>query len=241
MSAGWPMRIRQGFGRRRRHPLGRISLEAGPGDRNEESRCRFVEARSTGIRLRGGLSTTWCASSPIGRSTPFPANSTSSRSTNFNTQFDSRKARVNLAEHSIHFGPLASFLPTNEPPTFEHDRERVTREAAGKLALCSGSSLRARSIAARRSASPFKREADGRRDGGRAKLITVGCIQPRNASRHDGRRLVHHRRTDHELTFSEIRETIRSRKDSRIFPSTITLVDARAARDASKIISLFWK
>jgi SAM-dependent methyltransferase len=54
----------------------------------------------------------------------------------FNTQLDSPKDKVKLAELSTRWGPLAFLFPTNEPPKFGNDREAVTREAADKLALC---------------------------------------------------------------------------------------------------------
>ena len=54
----------------------------------------------------------------------------------FNTQLDSPKDKVNLAELATRWGPLAFLFPTNEAPTFGNDREAVTREAADKLAEC---------------------------------------------------------------------------------------------------------
>src|SRR6185295_16359043 len=49
---------------------------------------------------------------------------------------DSPKDKVNLTELATRWGPLAFLFPTNEPPRFGNDREKVTREAADKLALC---------------------------------------------------------------------------------------------------------
>src|SRR5918998_3428843 len=54
----------------------------------------------------------------------------------FNTQLDSPKDKVNLAELPTRWDPLAFLFPTNEAPKFGNDREAVTREAADKLALC---------------------------------------------------------------------------------------------------------
>ncbi|HET6250963.1 MAG TPA: DNA methyltransferase [Tepidisphaeraceae bacterium] len=54
----------------------------------------------------------------------------------FNNQLDSPKDKVNLTELSTRWGPLAFLFPTNEPPKFGNDREKVTREAADRLALC---------------------------------------------------------------------------------------------------------
>jgi hypothetical protein len=54
----------------------------------------------------------------------------------FNNQIDSPKDKVQLTELATRWGPLAFLFPTNEPPKFGNDREKVTREAADKLALC---------------------------------------------------------------------------------------------------------
>jgi hypothetical protein len=54
----------------------------------------------------------------------------------FNTQIDSPKDKVKLAELSTRWGPLAFLFPTREEPKFGNDREAVTREAADYLAEC---------------------------------------------------------------------------------------------------------
>lgn len=54
----------------------------------------------------------------------------------FNNQIDSPKDKVKLGELPEKWGPLAFLFPTKEKPTFGNDREKVTREAADRLALC---------------------------------------------------------------------------------------------------------
>jgi hypothetical protein len=54
----------------------------------------------------------------------------------FDTQLDTPKDTVKLEDLPTRWGPLAFLFPTNEDPTFQNDREAVTREAADKLALC---------------------------------------------------------------------------------------------------------
>jgi type II restriction/modification system DNA methylase subunit YeeA len=54
----------------------------------------------------------------------------------FNNQLDSPKDIVKLPELASRWGPLAFLFPTREAPQFGNDREKVTREAADKLALC---------------------------------------------------------------------------------------------------------
>jgi hypothetical protein len=43
---------------------------------------------------------------------------------------------VSLADLPRRWGPLAFLFPTNEKPTFDNDRELVTREGAARLAAC---------------------------------------------------------------------------------------------------------
>ena len=54
----------------------------------------------------------------------------------FNTQLYSPKDKVALTALPTTWGPLAFLFPTREEPTFNNDREKVTREAADKLAVC---------------------------------------------------------------------------------------------------------
>jgi hypothetical protein len=54
----------------------------------------------------------------------------------FNNQIDSPKDKVKLADLATSWAPLAFLFPTKEVPTFGNDREKVTREAADRLALC---------------------------------------------------------------------------------------------------------
>lgn len=54
----------------------------------------------------------------------------------FNTQLDTPKDKLTLAELPDRWGPLAFLFPTNEKPRFDNDREAVTREAADYLAVC---------------------------------------------------------------------------------------------------------
>ncbi|HEX8322598.1 MAG TPA: DNA methyltransferase [Tepidisphaeraceae bacterium] len=54
----------------------------------------------------------------------------------FNNQLYSPKDKVALVDLPTKWGPLAFLFPTNEAPTFGNDREKVTREAADKLAAC---------------------------------------------------------------------------------------------------------
>ena len=54
----------------------------------------------------------------------------------FNNQLYSPKDKVQLVDLATRWGPLAFLFPTNEPPTFGNDREKITREAADKLATC---------------------------------------------------------------------------------------------------------
>src|SRR5665213_1803360 len=54
----------------------------------------------------------------------------------FNNQIDSPKDKIKLAELAGKWGPLAFLFPTREKPVFGNDREKVTREAADRLALC---------------------------------------------------------------------------------------------------------
>ena len=54
----------------------------------------------------------------------------------FNNQIDSPKDKIKLAELAGKWGPLAFLFPTKETPQFGNDREKVTREAADRLALC---------------------------------------------------------------------------------------------------------
>ncbi|HET6249353.1 MAG TPA: type IIL restriction-modification enzyme MmeI, partial [Tepidisphaeraceae bacterium] len=54
----------------------------------------------------------------------------------FNNQIDSPKDKVKLTELATKWGPLAFLFPTKELPVFGNDREKVTREAADRLALC---------------------------------------------------------------------------------------------------------
>jgi SAM-dependent methyltransferase len=54
----------------------------------------------------------------------------------FNNQIDSPKDKVKLAELPGKWGPLAFLFPTKEKPVFGNDQEKVTREAADRLALC---------------------------------------------------------------------------------------------------------
>jgi hypothetical protein len=54
----------------------------------------------------------------------------------FNNQLDSPKDTVKLTELATKWGPLAFLFPTEEIPRFGNDREKVTREAADRLALC---------------------------------------------------------------------------------------------------------
>jgi hypothetical protein len=55
---------------------------------------------------------------------------------NFDVQMDVPVDRVPLAELPERFGPLAFLFTTNETPVFGNDHEKVTREAADRLATC---------------------------------------------------------------------------------------------------------
>ena len=63
----------------------------------------------------------------------------------FDRQLDAPVDTVALADLPTRWGPLAFLFPTNERPTFDNDREQVTREAAARLALCH-SKLKARQV-----------------------------------------------------------------------------------------------
>ncbi len=54
----------------------------------------------------------------------------------FDRQVDDPVDTVALADLPTRYGPLAFLFPTNEKPTFGNDREKVTREAANRLAEC---------------------------------------------------------------------------------------------------------
>jgi hypothetical protein len=54
----------------------------------------------------------------------------------FDRQVDDPVDTVALTELPERYGPLAFLFPTQEKPTFGNDREKVTREAANKLAEC---------------------------------------------------------------------------------------------------------
>ena len=54
----------------------------------------------------------------------------------FDVQMDVPVDRVPLAELPDRHGPLAFLFPTNETPVFGNDHEKVTREAADRLATC---------------------------------------------------------------------------------------------------------
>ena len=54
----------------------------------------------------------------------------------FDTDLDSPKDTVALKDLPERWGPLAFLAPGSPKPTFEHDREKVTREAADCLAEC---------------------------------------------------------------------------------------------------------
>ena len=54
----------------------------------------------------------------------------------FNTQIDSPKDSVTLADLPQRWGPLAFLFPTQEKPSFDNDHIAVTRDAADLLARC---------------------------------------------------------------------------------------------------------
>lgn len=54
----------------------------------------------------------------------------------FETQLDVPVDRVALSELPERYGPLAFLFPTHELPVFGNDHEKVTREAAARLATC---------------------------------------------------------------------------------------------------------
>lgn len=54
----------------------------------------------------------------------------------FDTDLDAPKDTVALTELPVRWGPLAFLAPGSPKPTFENDREKVTREAADCLAEC---------------------------------------------------------------------------------------------------------
>ena len=54
----------------------------------------------------------------------------------FETQMDAPVDRLPLTELPDRWGPLAFLLPSHQPPVFNNDVEKVTREAADKLAVC---------------------------------------------------------------------------------------------------------
>jgi hypothetical protein len=54
----------------------------------------------------------------------------------FDTDLDTPKDTVDLKDLPRRWGPLAFLAPGSPKPTFEHDREKVTREAADCLAEC---------------------------------------------------------------------------------------------------------
>jgi hypothetical protein len=54
----------------------------------------------------------------------------------FDTDIDAPKDTVALTDLPDRWGPLAFLAPGSPKPTFEHDREKVTREAADCLAQC---------------------------------------------------------------------------------------------------------
>lgn len=53
----------------------------------------------------------------------------------FDTQVDTPVDKVKLTDLPERFGPLAFLFPTHEEPTFGNNNEKVTREAADRLAL----------------------------------------------------------------------------------------------------------
>jgi hypothetical protein len=53
----------------------------------------------------------------------------------FENQLDAPVDKLPLADLPDRYGPLAFLYPTHERPTFENNREKVTREAADRLAL----------------------------------------------------------------------------------------------------------
>jgi type II restriction/modification system DNA methylase subunit YeeA len=53
----------------------------------------------------------------------------------FETQLDSPVDKLSLTDLPDRYGPLAFLYSTNNRPTFENNREKVTREAADRLAL----------------------------------------------------------------------------------------------------------
>ena len=54
----------------------------------------------------------------------------------FETQMDEPVDKVPLAELTARYAPLAFLFPTGESPVFGNDHEKVTREAADRLATC---------------------------------------------------------------------------------------------------------
>ena len=54
----------------------------------------------------------------------------------FETQMDTPVDQVVLAELPQRYGPLAFLFPSHEHPVFGNDHERVTRDAADRLATC---------------------------------------------------------------------------------------------------------